>query len=228
MSKPTLRIAICMTGDFASPYEDWWTKLLPQLGFANLKVDTFFVAQSFDDGVVDELKTRHALRSFEYIPRSELAREMVMHANRNRRVDFWNKEPPEEPVTLDIAHGLRSLLKVADMKRRFEIQHGFEYDVCVHINASAAPPNSVRMPCAKDNQISIFDAGFNKETLGWKMNPNFFYAKSMEFDIMCRAFNFAHVLKPVGFNHVQQVDLGPVLYFFCKAMRLDTYAITKS
>lgn len=90
-----------------------------------------------------------------------------------------------------------SVMRSAHLKRAYEVEHGFEYDVCVRARTDLAftrePPSRLaRFPVPDPDTLYTVHSYFDDEHARRRTGDLFFYGDSSTFDRACDFFRFAH------------------------------------
>lgn len=120
-----------------------------------------------------------------YYPEHTLdARAAVLETAEKRR-NHW--DAPLELASLEDAQRLFSIMSAAHVKKRHELKHGFEYDVCLHGNGTIEMGYDIPLP---KRDVIYSQVAYDGPALAFTASLDFFYGDSCTFDKACQMFRF--------------------------------------
>lgn len=120
-----------------------------------------------------------------YLPEHALDARAAVLETADKRRNHW--EPPVELASLEDAQRLFSLMSASHMRKKHELKHGFEYDVCLHGDGTIEMGYDLPLP----KRGTIYSqVTYDRPALSFGASLDFFYGDSCTFDKACQVFRF--------------------------------------
>lgn len=176
-----MRVAICLAGQIRTWRDSlpWWEGMFAH--HADVEFDIFFHTWNDDREEIKDLigvlePTDHVIEeSFD-------ASALMRRPDRDYPSMDWQ------------ANQFYSVMRSAHLKRKFEIENRFEYDVCVRGRMDLAftrEPLSVLARFPLPSPRTIYTVHSYTDEHGRRVGDLFFYSGSREFDLACDFFRYA-------------------------------------
>lgn len=259
-----MRIAFCISGQLRTwkKSSDTWLKLATALEEKlNAKVD--FFAHTWDFNTLPNKVCYEVLNAVP-VPEPISTNEIQEYTNKMNLVDFeindyaFNEKRAEHLIQLSSASnfsGLQngsipltwsagqfySLMRSAHLKKRYEMNNDFRYDIVfkirndlfftddtidkfLNLNEYATWRPDLHIP--KHNFMYSCHTGTSAEWPFVRVGDIFFYADSVTFDRVCDFYRWLPQI--TAFNNRKKGSVSPelVLFYYLKMMKINVHAIS--
>ncbi len=206
------RVAICLSGQART-----WRKTLPfwQGMFAShgdISFDVFFhlwdqntgsmshgsspVSVPLDEAEQAEIVNHLGPMLYEFSPAIDVS-AMLKESMERKCHPHPHNLSGGDPVLYRHAQQFYSLMRVAHLKRKHEIEQDFEYDICVRARTDLVFDNNpiadMALPLA--NTVYSVHNGFEERFNEYRLGDIFFYSDSLTFDRMALFFKSLSLMK---------------------------------
>lgn len=221
-----MKVAICISGnlnDWENKYYDWLnffhkiTKLLDEQSTFDVFIHTWDINIK-NNKIVKNIENQEFLNLKNFLsPKLIQIDNSEKYFSRQPQLDFFRKQfiknKNKNCLGSEFAPHLYSIMMSAHLKRTFELNNDFEYDVCLGMNANMKIDetnlniisDTFCVPETKNifvsSAIKTFDFPYDK------IDHNLYYADSHTFDIISSIYNMLPILNEEQFNPNTEVDL---------------------
>jgi len=206
-----MRVALCISGQprtWKKTYSNWIEHLLP-----NVEKDIFF--HLWDYNTLPTIVLQSGVRSLKDVHITEEEKQDIIDTyqpkkykfdNRNVNPTLFDKDPSilTEYVNNPIGWWCRSqyysIYYAANLKRQYEIEHNFEYDVVFRMRTDLYFMENLNMPReVRPNCLYSKSNGYVDNVESFMIGDTFHFADSYTYD---QAAEFIHSLQFIDSNHV--------------------------
>jgi hypothetical protein len=122
---------------------------------------------------------------------------------------------------------LYGLMVSTHLKKTYEIDNGFTYDVCIRMKIDTNLDEDEINKFSKNNILNIkYNTIYSFDVKNLKIKNSFWFCDSITFDKLSESYRWIPTLGKRAFNFRDNVDTDEFLFFFIKMFRMNISVIT--
>jgi hypothetical protein len=136
----------------------------------------------------------------------------------------------EDVAAIWTAGQFYSTMRVAELKRAYEREHGFLYDACVKIRTDIKFKDSSvdivkEYPRPQSNTVYSIHSHWDDYMRKYRLGDILYYADSPSFDRMAWFFRFMHCIPNSYINPDEKVPSEYAFFFYSKMVNMNVFAL---
>jgi hypothetical protein len=221
-----MKLAICISGnlnDWESKYYDWLNFFYKLTALLNENATFDIFVHTWDFNIISDKSTKnlqnHEILNFKNFLSPKLIQidNSEKYFSRQSQLDSFRKKFINNKsincLASEFAPQLYSMMMSAHLKRIFELDNDFEYDVCIGMTTNMKIDETnlnilSDVFCVPENKTMYVSAAIKTFDFPYdKIDHNLYYADSHTFDVISSIYNMLPILNEEQFNPNTNVDL---------------------
>jgi hypothetical protein len=197
-----LKIAFCLSGQprtWKKCYEGWYSAF----SALNADIDLFFHLWDYNSmpmqAVTDNIN--NTAMEFEDVDLTQDEKQELINTLKPKKFQFepeWSISDTfyaiENPIAWWAINQFKSLQKVAQLKRDYEIENNFQYDLVVRIRSDLVLNTPILVNEIESNSLYVTHIGWDKSWDCFRISDIFFWGNSYNFDQAADFVNYQRII----------------------------------